>query len=126
MPHATTCRQLTQLSFFTLGGSAHTHMNSDIKAIVDQFPTLSLQVNIGERHRIMRSGIKRGSLWIAPRVRGYNVIPTGEAEALLYHFLRSIRVEDGGDYKQRWKYWNISELGDVARIIQRFAESSLL
>ena len=111
-------------SAFFVRRQAHTHMNSDIKAIVDQFPSLRLHVNKGERHRIMRSGITRGSLWIAPRVRGYNVIPTGEAEILLYHFLRSIRVEDGVDYKQRWKYWNIPELGDVARIIQRFAESS--
>jgi hypothetical protein len=98
-------------------------MSSDIKAIVDQFPSLSLKVNIGERHRIMRSGIKRGSLWIAPRVRGYNVIPTGEVETLILHFLHShFGVESGGDSKGRWKYWDIPDLDGVAKIIQRFAE----
>jgi len=110
---------------FSLGGIAHTHMNTDIKAIVDQFPSLSLKVNIGERHRISRSGIKSGSLWIAPRVRCYSVTPSGEVEDLLYHFLHSnFGDANGVDYKGRWKWWNITELDDVAKIIQRFAEPS--
>lgn len=100
-------------------------MNSDIKAIVDKFPSLSLQVNVGERHRIMRSGIKRGSLWIAPRVSYFSVTPSGEAEDLLYHFLHSNFGDEAGvDYKGRWKWWNITELDDVAKIIQRFTEPS--
>lgn len=100
-------------------------MNSNIKAIVEQFPSLSLQVNIGERHRIMRSGIKRGSLWIAPRVCGYNVSPTGEVETLMLHFLRSqFGVETGQDSKGRWKCWDIPGLDGITKIIQRFAEPS--
>ena len=103
----------------------HTHMNSDIKAIVDQFPSLSLQVNIGERHRIMRTGIKRGSLWIAPRLHYYSVTPSGEVEALLSHFLHShFGAETGQDYKGRWKVWNIPDLAGVTKLIQRFGERS--
>ena len=83
----------------------------------------------------MRTGTARGSLWIAPRgpkgvaptsaVGYYNVIPTGEAEALLRHFLHShFGPESGVDYRERWKWWNITELGDVAKIIQRYAGPS--
>ncbi len=98
-------------------------MNTDIKAIVEQCPTLHFKVNIGERHRTMRSDITRGSLWIAPRISGYNVIPTGEVETLMLHFLHShFGAETGEDYKGRWKYWNIPDLGGVAKIIQRFGE----
>lgn len=97
-------------------------MNSDIKAIVDQLPLLSLQVNIGEKHRIMHSGIKLGSLWIEPRVRGYNVLSTGDAETLLLQFLYShFGVEKGENSKGR-KYWEIQDIDGVAKIIQRFAE----
>jgi hypothetical protein len=112
--------------FNVVGGMAQEgEMNRDIKAIVDLYPLLHLQVNKGERHRIMRSDIKRGSLWIAPRVHYYSVTPSGEVEVLLDHFLRShFGAEHGVDYKQRWKWWNIPELGDVAKIIQRFAEPS--
>jgi len=100
-------------------------MNTDIKAIVEQFPLLQLQVNKGERHRIMRSGIKRGSLWIAPRAHYYSVTPSGEVEVLLDHFLRShFGAETGQDYKGRWRYWDIPDLDGVAKIIHRFGERS--
>ena len=101
------------------------NMNTDIKAIVEQCPLLHLQLNKGERHRIMRSDIKRGSLWIAPRIHYYSVTPSGEVEAMLYHFLHShFGVETGQDYKGRWKYWNIPDLDGVAKLIQRFGERS--
>jgi hypothetical protein len=98
-------------------------MNGDIKAIVEQCPVLHFQVNKGERHRIMRSGIRRGSLWVTPRTDCYCVAPTGEVEASMDNFLRThFGPEDGADYKGRWKWWNIPNLGDVAKIIQRFGE----
>ena len=108
-----------------LGGITHTHMNSDIKAIVDQCPSLTLQVNIGERHRIMRSDIKRGSLWIAPRRHYYSVTSSGEVEALLSHFLHShFGAETGQDSKGRWKVWDIPDLAGITKLIQRFGERS--
>jgi hypothetical protein len=97
-------------------------MNKDIKAIVEQYSALHLKVNKGERHRIMRSGIGRGSLWITPRTNWYSVTLGGkEVEALMYNFLHThFGAEDGEDYKGRWKWWNITDLGDVAKIIRHF------
>jgi len=97
-------------------------MDSDIKAIVEQCPTLRLQVNKGERHRITHSGVRRGSLWVQPRTNGYCVIPTGEVEALILHFLHThCGDESGKDYKGRWKWWNIAQR-DLAKVIQHFGE----
>ncbi len=98
-------------------------MNTNIKDIIQGCPTLYFKVNKGERHRIMRSDIGRGSLWISPRISGYNVIPTGDVEALMLHFLRDhYGSESGEDYKGRWKYWNIPDIAGVAAIIQRFGD----
>ena len=102
-------------------------MNTDIKAIVEQCPTLHFKVNIGELHRIMRSDITRGSLWIAPRISGYNVIPTGEVETLMLHFLHShFGAETGQDSKGRWKVWDIPDLDGITKLIQRFGEINKL
>ena len=98
-------------------------MNREIQAIVKQYPMLTLQVNKGERHRIMRNGIRRGSLWISPRINAYSITPTGEVASLMDHFLRSnFGPETGEDYKGRWKYWKISDIADVSSIIRHFAE----
>jgi hypothetical protein len=35
-----------------------------VKAIVERYPNLHLQVNKGEIHRIMHRHIKHGSLWL--------------------------------------------------------------
>lgn len=98
-------------------------LNTDIKAIVEQCPVLQCHVNKGERHRITRSGIRRGSLWVTPRTNCYCVTPTGEVEALLGNFLHTrFGAESGEDYKGRWKWWNITDLRDVSKIIQRLGE----
>ncbi len=98
-------------------------MNIKIKAIVEQCPMLHFQVNKGEIHRIMRSGIVRGSLWVTPRVNYYTVTPTGEVATRIYDFMCShFGAETGEDHKGRWKYWNIREIGDVSKIIRHFGE----
>lgn len=96
-------------------------MNMDIKSTVEQYSLLTLQVNKGERHRIMRRGIRQGSLWVTPRANCYCVAVTGEVEALLYNFLWShVGSETGID--QNRKYWNISDIADVAKAIRRFGQ----
>ena len=96
-------------------------MNRDIQAIVKQYPTLTLQLNKGERHRIMRSGIRRGSLWISPRINAYCITPTGEVASLMDHFLRSgFGPETGKD--RSYNYWNISDVADVSSIVRHFGE----
>ena len=99
-------------------------MDRTIKAIVEQCPMLRVQVNKGERHRIMHNGIRRGSLWVTPRTHWYCVEPTGEVGALMYNFLHDhFGPETGEDYKGRWKYWDIKGIGDVSTIIRRFGEN---
>jgi hypothetical protein len=97
-------------------------MNGDIKAIVRHYPMLTLQLNKGERYRIMRSDIRRGSLWVSPRINAYSITPTGEVASLMDHFLRSnFGPETGEDYKKRWKYWKIN-VADVSSVIRHFGE----
>ena len=99
-------------------------MNAKIREIVEQFRMLHFQVNKGKRHRIMRSGIRRGSLWVTPRTKGYCIAPTGEVEEKMESFLRTnFGAESGRDTQNRWKYWNISDIADVSKIIRRFGEA---
>ena len=94
------------------------HINSEVK----QCLLLTLQVNKGERHRIMHSGVRRGSLWVTPRVNYYCVALSGkEIEALLYNFLRRNFGDENGVDQDR-KYWNISDIGNVTKVIRRFGE----
>jgi hypothetical protein len=96
-------------------------MNRDVKPTVEQCTTLRLQLNKGERHRIMSSSFGRGSLWITPRLNCYCVCPTGEVKALLYNFLCSHFGSETGIDQSR-KYWNISDYSDVVKVIRRFGE----
>jgi len=98
-------------------------MNPTIKAIVATCPTLSLKVNVGERHRIMNSNIRRGSLWIRPQQHNYSVLITGEVDSLLYHYLKSqYGVQVGED--QGRKYWLVDNVEDTGEIIRYFGEST--
>lgn len=97
-------------------------MNRDIISIVENYPMLHFKVNKGERYRIMRSGIRRGSLWVAPRIKGYSITPTGEVAAQMHDFLCShFGKEAGEDYLGRWKWWNIENIVDLSKIIRRYA-----
>jgi hypothetical protein len=94
-------------------------MNSLIKSTVENCRKLHLQLNKGERHRITRDGVGRGSLWVTPRVECFCVCPTGEVEQLLYGFLRAHYGPEAG-VDQNKKYWNIEESADVAQVIRYF------
>lgn len=99
-------------------------MSHDIERIVEAYPLLTLQVNVGERHRIMHGEIARGSLWITPKASCFNVAPSGhEVEALMYDFLRNHFGPAARVYAEKWKEWDIDDIGAVASIIRRFASS---
>jgi hypothetical protein len=97
-------------------------MDKHIEAIVKQIPNLKLQLNLGERHRIMRSGMRQGSLWVTPRKKCYAVCVTGEAEVLMYNFLLTHYGKETW-VDQGKKHWNIDHIGDVSKIIHQFGES---
>ena len=97
-------------------------MQAEIQSAVGDCSTLTLQVNKGERHRIMRGDIGRGSLWITPQSNSYSVAVTGNADPLICeficeHFGPETRIDQGN------KHWNIKNIGDVARIIRKFGSA---
>lgn len=94
-------------------------MNPTVKATVAASPTLSLKVNVGDRHRIMSSSVKRGSLWVRPRKSDYSVLVTGEVERLLYQFIKSRHGLHYGEDQGR-KYWLVQNVEDVVEIIRYF------
>ena len=94
-------------------------MNPTIKAIVASCPALDLKVNVGERHRIMNSNCRLGSLWIRPRRNSYSVLLTGEVDSLLYHYLKSRNGPHVGEDQGR-KYWLVENVEDVGEIIRYF------
>ena len=97
-------------------------MDSNIKSTIEQCSKLRLQVNKGERHRIMHSAVKRGSLWVEPRRRSYNILPTGEVKSLLHDFIFSRFGPEKGESRPG-KYWELSNCNDVAEVIRRFNRS---
>jgi hypothetical protein len=97
-------------------------MNRDIKSIVEQCPLLHIKLNKGERHRIMRNGIGRGSLWVTPKSYYNSVTTTGEVATLINDLLcRHFGAETGEDH-HNYKYWNNLKIGDVSEIIRYFGK----
>ena len=94
-------------------------MNPTIKATVTACPSLSLKVNVGDRHRIMNSNIRRGSLWVRPQKKHYRVHITGEVDSLLYHFLKGRFGTNVGEDQGR-KYWHVDNIEDVQIVIRYF------
>ena len=94
-------------------------MNPNIKAAVNDCPNLSFKVNVGDRHRIMNSEIRKGSLWILPRRNDFRILVTGEVEGYLYHFLKIHFGTNIGEDQGR-KYWYVPDLADLERIIRFF------
>ena len=47
-----------------------------VERAVERNKKLSLKVNVGDEHRVMRSGL-RGSLWIRRRFKGFRALTTG-------------------------------------------------
>lgn len=93
----------------------------DIKDTVRIYPHLLLQVNKGNRHRIINSSIDKGSLWVKARIRhGDNYVEvTGNAESKLYSFLQNnFGVHDGEN--QGKKYWYLSD-SDLKKAIEYYA-----
>ena len=94
-------------------------MNINIRSTIDGCQRLSLQVNKGSRHRITRSDVRRGSLWVTPRTNNFKVLVSGEVGPILFDYLRSHFGTEAGE-DQNKKYWDIEDIQKVASIIKRF------
>jgi hypothetical protein len=99
-------------------------MDYQIKAIVDRYPNLRIQVNKGERHRIMHRRIDRGSLWLGSRRAGeYGVLANGDVKHILHDLLNCyVDPAIGTDYDAyviRRKGVVIPNINELAKIIGR-------
>lgn len=100
-------------------------MIKDVERIVEEYPQLSLKVNVGERHRIMHSAITHGSLWVRPKTHCLVVTPSGQkVEALLRDFLLENFGQPKREYLEKWKEWDVDGIDEVASVIRFFASIS--
>lgn len=95
--------------------------NPSIKSAVAGRQFLTLQVNKGDRHRIMNDHIGKGSLWVIPQKNIYHVHVTGDVESALYDFVKSHFGPHVGEDQGR-KYWNIDNAESVDKIIHFFGD----
>lgn len=93
-------------------------MDENIKSAVDSQPELSLKLNKGEHHRIIKTGW-HGSLWIfKTERRGYRVETTGSVGTRLNP---EIKIFLGRDYDREtvkgYKIWFVDISNEVRKII---------
>jgi hypothetical protein len=97
-------------------------MDKSIKSAVDKHSQLSLKLNKGEHHRIMKTGW-HGSLWIyKTENRGYRVETTGSVGE---HLNPEIRNFLGRDYDRitvkGYKIWFVDTANEVRKIIDIYS-----
>lgn len=98
-------------------------MDENIKSAVDAQSELSLKLNKGEHHRIMKTGW-HGSLWIyKTERRGYRVETTGSVGT---HLNPAIKNFLGRDYDHEtvkgYKIWFVDTVGEVKKIIDLYGQ----
>ena len=86
-------------------------------------PILSLKINMGDRHRIMKSGWK-GSMWVTQRASGYRVHITGDVEKHLTEDLEALYGKCNG-IDLGYPYWYVDDKKDVVEIIEIYANKNL-
>jgi len=106
-------------------------MDLNIKALVDRYPNLRLQVNLGNRHRIIHRRIDRGSLWVYPFQTGeYTYGPTGDVKSIIIDLMHKHVLPEVGssydDYEAKHKLLLTTKIviniTEMAKIIRRLGE----
>ena len=102
-------------------------MDLNIKALVDRYPNLRLQINLGNRHRIIHRHIDRGSLWVGIRRTGeYNIGAGGDVRPVLIDLFNHYADPAIGtymdDYIPHRKGLIIPNITEMAKIIRRLGE----
>ncbi len=93
-------------------------MNEHIKSAVDAQSELSLKLNKGEHHRIMKTGW-HGSIWISKTAsRGYRIETTGSVGNILNPKIINLlgRVNDEENAKG-YKVWFVENNSDIEKVI---------
>lgn len=98
-------------------------MDKDIKSMVDAQPKLSLKLNKGEHHRIMKIGWD-GSLWIfKTETRGYRVETTGSVGTRLNPRIKNLLKKDyDHETAKGYKIWFVETIGEVKKIIEIYGQ----
>jgi hypothetical protein len=93
-----------------------------LNALKAEYPVLCWRLNPGEHYRVMRPDIRRGSVWIIPRLDHWCVNPTGAVWRRLEAFLKGQfgTVSHWDKPKSRWPYWDVTDLKHVATIVREF------
>jgi hypothetical protein len=97
-------------------------MIPEINAVVQRYPNLRLQVNKGERHRIIKNGVSRGSLWLAKQSERYRLKLTGDIAAALRGYVLAI-AGDPAYADQGVDVWHLPFDGTMEKIIWKLAET---
>ncbi|MBY5944785.1 hypothetical protein [Photobacterium rosenbergii] len=95
-------------------------MNSNIIAIVNKCENLSLKVNVGERYRISKSGLK-GSLWLQPQQAAFRLKLTGDVKSRLSSFVIG-KVGSKSHDDQDNPVWHLPFDGSMEVIVSAFNE----
>lgn len=95
------------------------NMDENIKSAVDAESELSLKLNKGENHRVMKTGW-HGSLWIYKTItRGYRVETTGSVGTRLNSEIRNFLGKDPDHVTVKgYKIWYVDTADEVKRIIE--------
>jgi len=91
-----------------------------VKDAVATHSVLSLQVNKGQRHRITRLGLKRGSLWVTPYTDGYRLALSGNVKTILGPKVISLFGGKRGDDQDRI-FWHLTYEDNIKSVISEFA-----
>ena len=102
-------------------------MDLNIKALVDRYPNLRLQINLGNRHRIIHRHIDRGSLWVYPlQTSAYTITANGEVRPIIIDMMNQHVLPEIGnsydDYEAKRKALLIPNITEMANIIRRLGE----
>lgn len=93
-----------------------------IELAVSKYSQLVLQVNAGQRHRIIKQGFGgSGSLWMRAITNGYRVLVTGDVDSLLYPLISNLYGSEHGEDQGR-KYWRL-DLDGMQSVVRMFAEA---
>ncbi len=99
-------------------------MIPEINDAVNRHPNLRLQVNKGERHRITRQGISRGSLWLEKQTEYYRLKLTGDIAVALQGDVRLL-VGEPALVDQGVDVWRLPFDGTMEKIIRRLSEAKV-
>jgi hypothetical protein len=93
-----------------------------IVGAVERHSMLSVKINVGNRHRVSKTGLRRGSVWVTPRNSHYHVALSGEVKSRLGPSMEILFGPKHGDDQDRI-YWKLSNRDVLEKIMQLFGRS---